>query len=682
VLPSRSRSARRRFMMDQLTVRAVRGVHGQRTRTGMVSGQPAFSVQLQLTSSQWLRRSARLLPLVGPPAPPARPRVAMSVRVFHSNADRDARAAAAAAAAASRAAARTAGADERAPRLASSGTAEGSGRRPGWPGTPLTATPSRSLGSAGYGRSRASLRGRSGGVVSPAGRRPRTGSAPPEAGSAPPAALPSATLAGMATSELGVVALKGGRAPLFRRDANALVYAAAVERAVPRAGSDAGDGLIPGDPVAVVDAAGLPIALGFYNPLSVYAAVRILRHCPVRPNEDSNLLPTAVSAASDESIGPDRDSSAAPAAPSGIQALPKFFIEKEIQGRVNDAFAVRMALGLPSDSTDVFRAINGEGDRLSGIAVDVFASTAVIMSSALWVERFREVIEPAVTHALKVAVGSDEVTIVWRQAMERLRQDGLDKMKDAHYSYFPSLSAPVVADAASRTEGDTGNVAEENVGLNVDETLPESDVPSAPKTESVDVNDGERLIVRENDVRYVLPMTWLRTGQKSGFYADQSEHRRQVRMIVERRRSSRLSVLDCYCYCGGFALSAALGGAAHVTAVDSSATSIRIARENSTLNNVEDRITWVQSDVPRFMRQAMLEGKKYDLIILDPPKFAPSKSTLERATSKYLKINAAAIKLVSPGGLLLTVRAPCRNELQRVDEIQVLCVARAVHANI
>jgi 23S rRNA G2069 N7-methylase RlmK/C1962 C5-methylase RlmI len=114
-------------------------------------------------------------------------------------------------------------------------------------------------------------------------------------------------------------------------------------------------------------------------------------------------------------------------------------------------------------------------------------------------------------------------------------------------------------------------------------------------------------------------------------------------------------MLDCYCYCGGFALAAALGGATEVTAVDSSARSLAAAKGNADLNDVAEAITWIQSDVPKFLQSAREDGKRFDMVVLDPPKLAPTRSVLDRATAKYMKINASAMELVAPGGLLLTV---------------------------
>jgi 23S rRNA G2069 N7-methylase RlmK/C1962 C5-methylase RlmI len=181
--------------------------------------------------------------------------------------------------------------------------------------------------------------------------------------------------------------------------------------------------------------------------------------------------------------------------------------------------------------------------------------------------------------------------------------------------------------------------------------------------------------VRENGVEYVLPAAALRKGQKTGFYADQSGNRLALRQIVERRPGA--TVLDCYCYSGGFGISAALGGAASVTAVDSSAPSLEMARVNADRNGVGAAVTFEQADVPAFLAAAAGRGERWDIVVLDPPKLAPSAkaANLDRAASKYRQINAAALKLVAPGGLLLT--CSCSQAMTKDRDVFLSTVRRA-----
>ncbi|CAN0025168.1 unnamed protein product [Discosporangium mesarthrocarpum] len=109
-----------------------------------------------------------------------------------------------------------------------------------------------------------------------------------------------------------------------------------------------------------------------------------------------------------------------------------------------------------------------------------------------------------------------------------------------------------------------------------------------------------------------------------------------------------------FCYSGGFALNAALGGATEVVAVDSSESALEAGRNNAERNGLGDKIRFHRSDALQFMQAVAAEGMQFDLVVLDPPKLAPSKKALSRATTRYKRLNAAALRLVAPGGLLMT----------------------------
>lgn len=139
-------------------------------------------------------------------------------------------------------------------------------------------------------------------------------------------------------------------------------------------------------------------------------------------------------------------------------------------------------------------------------------------------------------------------------------------------------------------------------------------------------------------------------GQKTGFFLDQRANRHRVRALAEGRR-----VLDCFCYTGGFAVAALAGGAAHVLAVESSAPALDVARENVAANPLDaSRITFEQADVFGFQRALRDRGASFDLVILDPPKFAPTAAQARNAARAYKDINLMAMKLLAPGGLLAT----------------------------
>jgi len=139
-------------------------------------------------------------------------------------------------------------------------------------------------------------------------------------------------------------------------------------------------------------------------------------------------------------------------------------------------------------------------------------------------------------------------------------------------------------------------------------------------------------------------------GQKTGFFLDQRENRQRVRALAAGRE-----VLDAFCYTGGFAVAALAGGAASVTAVDSSAPALEVARENVAANAVDaSRASFEAADVFAFQRQLRDRGRQFDLVVLDPPKFAPTAAQAAHAARAYKDINLLALKLLKPGGLLAT----------------------------
>ena len=139
-------------------------------------------------------------------------------------------------------------------------------------------------------------------------------------------------------------------------------------------------------------------------------------------------------------------------------------------------------------------------------------------------------------------------------------------------------------------------------------------------------------------------------GHKTGFYLDQRDSRSAARRLANGK-----TVLNCFSYTGTFAVAAALGGAKHVTNVDVSELALATARRNAELNGLTDaQISYVKADVFKLLRQYKEQGQQFDMVILDPPKFAESKAQLMGACRGYKDINRVAMQLVKPGGLLLT----------------------------
>jgi 23S rRNA (cytosine1962-C5)-methyltransferase len=157
----------------------------------------------------------------------------------------------------------------------------------------------------------------------------------------------------------------------------------------------------------------------------------------------------------------------------------------------------------------------------------------------------------------------------------------------------------------------------------------------------------ESMIIEEGGLKLALSIVH---GHKTGFYLDQRDNRTLLREIAHGRE-----VLDCFCYTGGFALNALIGGARSVTAVDASAAALEAARKNATLNALPDgSAQWIEGDVFQVLRKLRDQARQFDLIILDPPKFAATAAMAERAARGYKDINLLAFKLLRPGGLLLT----------------------------
>jgi len=142
----------------------------------------------------------------------------------------------------------------------------------------------------------------------------------------------------------------------------------------------------------------------------------------------------------------------------------------------------------------------------------------------------------------------------------------------------------------------------------------------------------------------------VEAGQKTGFFLDQRENRQRVRALAGGRE-----VLDCFAYTGGFSIAALAGGAKRVLALESSAPALEVARENLAANPLDAaRVEFAQADVFAHLRQLRDRGSAFDLVVLDPPKFAPTAAQVHNAARAYKDINLLALKLLKAGGLLAT----------------------------
>ncbi len=183
--------------------------------------------------------------------------------------------------------------------------------------------------------------------------------------------------------------------------------------------------------------------------------------------------------------------------------------------------------------------------------------------------------------------------------------------------------------------------------------------------------DGELISVNENGVQYGVDVLG---GHKTGFYIDQRENRRLVSELSKNRR-----VLNMFCYTGGFSLAALQGGAKSVMSVDSSGDALALAQRQMVMNGYSsDRGTWHDADAFSTLRELRGAQEKFDLIILDPPKFAPSVQHLERALKAYKEINRAALQLLNPGGLLFTFSCSGAVSLEHFEQMIATSVSEAL----
>lgn len=182
-----------------------------------------------------------------------------------------------------------------------------------------------------------------------------------------------------------------------------------------------------------------------------------------------------------------------------------------------------------------------------------------------------------------------------------------------------------------------------------------SDVPVRKKeglSERQGVVYGEtppdELVIEENNgVKIAID---IKTGHKTGFYLDQRDNR-----AIAGRYAKGRKVLNCFCYTGGFGVYALQGGASEVVNVDVSDPALALARRNAELNQLDQgKAQFLKQDVFKMLRECRERGDKFDMIVLDPPKFAESKTQLEGACRGYKDINLLACQLLNPNGILLT----------------------------
>ena len=255
---------------------------------------------------------------------------------------------------------------------------------------------------------------------------------------------------------------------------------------------------------------------------------------------------------------------------------------------------VRDAWNYRKDTIDTSscRIIFGEADFLPGIVVDKFSDVLVVESLALGIDKLK----PVILDCLKKVLAEDNITVrgIYERSDAKVRQnEGMERYKGF-------------------------------IGREFD-----------TKVEIV-----------ENGVHYYVD---VRDGQKTGFFLDQKNNRKSVQRIVKDK-----TVLDCFTHTGSFALNAGYAGAKEVLGVDASDLAVEQARENAELNNLQDRVKFMTADVFDLLPKLEEEGKKYDVVILDPPAFTKSRSSIKNAVKGYREINLRGLKLVKDRGYLVT----------------------------
>lgn len=261
------------------------------------------------------------------------------------------------------------------------------------------------------------------------------------------------------------------------------------------------------------------------------------------------------------------------------ESINKDFFRK----RILDSFRMRSSL-LCRSHTSV-RQIFSESDRLPGLIVDQYNSTAVVQIQTAGIEHYKTFIEELL-------------------------------MEQSHINEVCFRSS----NSFSKLEG----LSEENP-----------------------VETGRVLNITENDTIFQIDLS---LGQKSGYFLDQKLNRRIV-----AEKSPGKTVLDVFCYTGGFGVTCARHGASHITLIDSSSHAIESSKTNMELNGIStSSYTAVQGNAFEELRTLVAAGRRYDIVVLDPPKFASKSADIKRACKGYADLNRLALQLVAPGGYLAT----------------------------
>jgi len=280
---------------------------------------------------------------------------------------------------------------------------------------------------------------------------------------------------------------------------------------------------------------------------------------------------------------------------------------------------------MPGGDYKCCRLIFGEADQFPGWTADRYNDLLVIQTLSLGMEQRKALLIPMLVKLLREQ--GEEITGVYERNDVKIRLlEGMEESK----GWFPLEGEP----------------------------LPDTTVTT----------------ICENGIRYDVD---VENGQKTGFFLDQKYNRQSVARIAGGKH-----VLDCFTHTGSFALNAAKGGAAHVTAVDVSGEACRMTQRNAEQNGVADRMDVIQADVFALLDKLEAEhSNAYDFIILDPPAFTKSRKTVRNAVGGYKDINLKAMKLLPRGGYLAT--CSCSHFMKEELFIEMLQeAAREAHVSL
>lgn len=260
------------------------------------------------------------------------------------------------------------------------------------------------------------------------------------------------------------------------------------------------------------------------------------------------------------------------------------------QQRIRTAFTLRSKLGLIREDNTAYRLIHGAGDGLPGLIVDIYGLVAVVQCHSIGMFLDRQ----AIAEAIREVMGN-RIQLIYNRSGRTLSDN---------YQTKEALEGPLWGEALADQ------------------------------------------VIQENGHRFRID---FQTGQKTGFFLDQRDNRALLAQYAKDK-----TVLNTFCYTGGFSLYALQAGAARVTSIDVSANAMALTEQNLLLNgpNTLERHQAITADVLKYFREPTSD--LYDIVVVDPPAFAKSRNARHRAVQAYKRLNAAAIQRLKPGGLLFT----------------------------